>query len=171
MISLPVALNRRMSEIENVNWSAVAVRAFQKELGRLAQDKKEKNMEDVIERLRASKLDRENQFFKDGFKAGQNWAKNAAQVAELERLSDERDFPELYGDWEERWTGGGNFSSGQLLADLLLGEDDPMVAQMDTKLMEILGVHNWEDLGRNGHFMRGFAEGALDIWNAVKDHI
>ena len=86
MVSLPAELNRRMAQTDGVNWSAIAVRAWEQEFGRLAEQKKEKDVTDIVDRLRASKRQSESEFYKDGFECGQQWAKGTAEAVELERI-------------------------------------------------------------------------------------
>ena len=55
-ISIPRALKSRMDEVtENVNWSAVAARSFEDKLAEIISRKEIREMEEVVERLRASK--------------------------------------------------------------------------------------------------------------------
>src|SRR5262245_47766624 len=90
-ISIPLDLKARMDAAgEQVNWSAVAARAFEEKLAELASRKsaKERTMADVVQRLRASKLKGQDRRYKAGHDAGERWAKNLASAEELERLAD-----------------------------------------------------------------------------------
>src|SRR5262245_53668368 len=86
MISVPAHLNDRMSKLAEENWSAIACRAFEQRLGELAAQKKEKNMSDVIERLRASRNAGNERMFEKGKEDGYEWARSSASAAELKRL-------------------------------------------------------------------------------------
>ena len=56
-ISVPDNLKDHMDGAEeSVNWSKVASRAFEIELGEIAKRKKVKDMNSVVQRLKASKL-------------------------------------------------------------------------------------------------------------------
>jgi hypothetical protein len=55
-ISISADLKRRIDKAgEDVNWSAIAARAFESKLADIAAKKEKKNMDDVIQRLRASR--------------------------------------------------------------------------------------------------------------------
>src|SRR5262245_57540294 len=86
-ISVPLDLKKRMDAAgAGVNWSAVACRAFEVELAEIAARKKEKTMDDVIQRLRASKLRGASEAHKEGDAAGRKWARDHAEADELQNL-------------------------------------------------------------------------------------
>lgn len=95
-------LKERMDAVrEPVNWSEVAADAFEKKLGEIAQRKKRKTMTDVVQRLRASKLEHESEEEKLGRKAGEEWARDHAAWAELQRsaqMVDDQSWREGVGD-------------------------------------------------------------------------
>ena len=87
-ISLPDELKARMDAVgEPVNWSAEAAKCFERLLGEIAARKKEKDMSDVIARLKASKIENDDEVNAAGFEAGRYWAKNIASYAQLRRAS------------------------------------------------------------------------------------
>ena len=101
-ISIPADLKRQMDKVKSANWSAIAYRAFEVEIGAITQTKEKKTMDDVISRLRASKMANDSELFKEGFAAGSLWAKDFAEASELEHLSafkELRDSEPVY-DWQ-----------------------------------------------------------------------
>src|ERR1035441_5723797 len=107
-ISISDDLKKRMDRIkEPVNWSAVAAQAFELKLGEIAHHRKEKTMEHVIERLRASKIQSGSNAEKQGREVGIGWAKEAAEFNELRRLS-KLDRDQFFN--ESNWNGSSAFS-------------------------------------------------------------
>ncbi|OWY70393.1 hypothetical protein B7486_16525 [cyanobacterium TDX16] len=156
---------------ENVNWSALACRAFEEELGRIAARKESKAMADVVQRLRASAISTASEMSRLGFEAGEAWAKNKAEAAELRRLSDhaERVLSCSQLSASEMFSVGGSaFSPGQQFAMVVLGEDQANRHQAD---------EFWNDVGlggdepNDGDFIGGFTEGALHVWREVENMI
>ena len=83
-ISIPQDIKDQMDTVkEQANWSAVATGAFEEKLGQIAAQKIEKSMEDVIQRLRASKRETETRYTNEGLKAGKEWAINDASWSSL----------------------------------------------------------------------------------------
>jgi hypothetical protein len=68
---------------EAVNWSAVAQRAFREAIAIHLIRKDHTNMENVVERLRASKERFEGRELENGKKVGARWAKTEAEFYEL----------------------------------------------------------------------------------------
>jgi hypothetical protein len=86
-VSVPDSLRERMSALDDkVNWSEVAQTAFERELS--TRNLEISDMEQVIERLRASKVDYEKSENDRGRKAGREWACRFAQYHELKTISD-----------------------------------------------------------------------------------
>jgi hypothetical protein len=173
-ISIPLDLKQRMDATgQGVNWSAVAARAFEDKLAEIAAAKKEKTVDDVIQRLRASKRRADDEQRKDGFEAGEAWAKDEAETDELERL--ERFLARLDGEpsfgRDEFFSDFGQktYSTAEGLYFALHPEDD-----RDRRAAE----HFWEEalgdnveLASNDSFLRGFAEGAVELWQKYKDKL
>ncbi len=90
---------------DDANWSAIACRAFEQELAKINSRKGADAVRDTIERLRASKQKADDESIKEGFAAGQRWAKDAAEAEELERLTDLRQSSE-----QDSWGWEGNFN-------------------------------------------------------------
>jgi hypothetical protein len=174
-ISVPADLKARMDKVmEPVNWSALACRAFEDWLGQIAAKKETKSMSDVVERLRASMRSKESQAYKNGLKAGKHWAEQEAEVGELARLEQWKDSIERepsLPDWETYCTvvdPRQRQGVGATMAEIIAGET-----------LDWTGVRDWweTNLGDDsakvddGTFVRGFVDGALDVWEAVKDEL
>ena len=87
-ISVSDDLKKRMDRVkEPVNWSAIAAEAFELKLGEFARKRERKTMDNVIERLRASKIQRVNVVQRLGSEAGRVWATDVAEYDELERIA------------------------------------------------------------------------------------
>jgi hypothetical protein len=157
-ITVPADLRRRMGAAsEGINWSAVASHAFENKLAEIA-TRKEKDMVEVIERIRKSKAVFENQSLREGMKLGERWATKYAEYAEfgwLEGLFDK--VPELV----KRWT----FAEFAYMLD----------PAFDSTVYKVKAEFDYADqnLGQTDFptFVRGFVQGALGVWNAVKDKL
>src|SRR5260370_8114024 len=74
-ITIPSDLKARMDAIgEEVNWSAVASRAFEARLAEIISKRGAKKMEDVVTRLRASKNKAQDEAKTRGIEAGEERA-------------------------------------------------------------------------------------------------
>lgn len=167
-VSITQDLKRRMDKVaDQVNWSATAAAAFESKLAEIAARKEKKDMTDVVQRLRASKLETANEVYKDGFATGQEWAKDTANAAQLVRL--ERWRTACGADWDTVFEieDHGYNNASRSLAETVA---------------EIEGRHSidefWEtavgdDLTKieDGPFVHGFAEGALAVWDEVKSQL
>ena len=172
-ISVPRELKRRMDKVkEDVNWSALACQAFQEKLAEIAARKEVKAMADVVERLRASKRKSDNEEYQAGHKEGREWAEGHAEAAELERLKALRDQYEREPtyNWEWFFSGEGQsqFSVGQTLYFAI----NP-VAEEDRDYSA--AGEFWESVAStddpDSEFVRGFADGAIDLWIEVQDQL
>jgi hypothetical protein len=171
-ISIPQDLKRRMDKDgPDVNWSAIAATAFEVKLAEIVAKKAKKNMADVIQRLRASKQQGEAQVYQDGFAEGQEWAKDRAEALELQRLERFRESLRNL-EWDLQ------FKTSETDA---YGVSDRFVwmVRPETEGARELCAEFWEqaigevNLNRiqEDDFVRGFAEGALDVWAEVKSEL
>jgi hypothetical protein len=178
-LTLPRELKARMEAVkEPVNWSAVAARAFEAELLDLESKKEVKNMDEVIERLRASKAKATNEDTQAGLKTGRRWAKGQAGVQELERVE------KLIAD-----VGRGYDSLGAYIRDslpIIAGSTD-CYSLSEKVYFQMFPEDNgdrtaaasfWErtlvdNAGKavNPVFLEAFLEGAEEVWDAVKDRL
>ena len=158
------ALKARMSEVceaEDVNWSALACRAFEAKLAEIASRKQEKDMRDVIDRLRASAQQAEGEDHERGFAAGQEWAKSQATAAQLRRLAKAR---EPGTDWyftDESLSPPADV----LFINIILDNLDNRDAQ------DFWSDEVGEDVTITPCFVQGFAEGAMAVWERVVDEL
>jgi len=128
-----------------------------------------KDIAKVVDRLRASKRQQEAAGHAEGFGLGRQWAENKASPVELERLAEARE-----SQSEDEW--GSNFESCSTSEDrygpgyvlfFTMNPDEDNTAAVDFWTNVLFDPHSnkpWE-----GAFVRGFAEGALEVWDEVKD--
>ena len=167
-VSVHPVLKTRMDKVkESVNWSAVACQAFEAKLNEIANQKETRDMSDVIERLRASKQEETSVQYNEGFELGQEWAKGTAGHAELLRLG-EYEKSVSPGKWASLFSGDNqnDYGAGERLYSIIQPNDGDSGAAKwfwDTAIGE--DVELTEDL------VRGFAEGALDVWSEVEDKL
>ncbi len=119
--------------------------------------------ETVIERLRESNKRYDERQYQDGLKAGQRWAMHKADAGELRRL--ERLQGRLENDWDT-W-----FQSDDTRAQSTAGR---FVSEVAPELSAYPGGARefWETAAADEHpedeFVRGFAEGALEVWDEAQ---
>lgn len=172
MISVPRDLKQRMSKVkEEVNWSAIACQAFAGKLAEIASRKELKDMSDVIERLRASTQRASSEEFRAGCEAGQKWAKNRAEAIELQRLEEFQDAleREVTTSWNAFFCDDPHSaSSAYTVAEKLFFVIQPE-CQGDREGADAF----WRKAGDklSPEFLRGFGEGALAVWSAVKGQL
>ena len=156
------SLGERMAAIgDTVNWSRVAAEAFEKKLAEIAMERKGRTMEDVVQRLRASKLESESQEERRARAAGQEWAKHHAEWPELERVA------EMVSDGGWGW-GIPNHS----WSELSLSNINPDLDEEDARekyprfWKENAGTENPSD-----EFVFAFFEGAAEIYDQVQGEV
>jgi hypothetical protein len=170
-ISVPADLKARMDAVEEeINWSAVARQAFETKLAELIRRKAVTDVKTVIQRLRASKKELSDMKYATGFEAGKAWAMTRASVDEFERL--------------KRYKGGFERSSWGWEGSFDLPKDVSDYSPAESVAFAIGGENyngdrtyaadfwNTIDLDMNEPaVIRGFADGALEIWDQVKDEL
>jgi hypothetical protein len=148
---------------EPVNWSAIACQAFEDRLGEIAAKKEMKNMEDVVERLRKSRRESDSEQYRSGRQAGKLWASDwadAVQLKRIERLHDTLRHGLSY-DWDWWFT-----STDQRFVPRSFAEE----IEPDNEYREFWQVISDTDPDNlSDEFVKGVAEGALDVWLEVKD--
>jgi hypothetical protein len=170
-ITVPNELKARMDAIgEDVNWSALACRAFEQKLGEIINRRGVKGMQGVIARLRASKLEHASEAFGDGIAAGKEWAGATAEAVELERL--ERYREDIGSAWDEVFAAGfgGAIGIHERLA-WTARPDDERDREAASRFWEQAIGDNFESLMCDDDFLKGFVDGALEVWDAVKDQL
>ena len=147
-ISMPDQLKVEMDAIGSVNWSALAVEAFQRVV-RKSGKVDAMDAEQVVERLRASYEEVKSAEQEEGHAAGVEWASTTAEADELM--------------WLE---------ANDELAALVLHEwrvsDSPFEDHDNSEFWEIAA--GLEDSPSQA-FIEGFVEGAIAAWNNVKDQV
>jgi hypothetical protein len=134
-------------------------------------ENKEENpeMSGVIERLRASKQESETQEFQAGWDAGRAWAEKYAEVSELKRLEawrDDRSKDECRYEVPQ----GNAFDAAEHLAFALCPGDQSHSGAREFWECAVGDNVPHDDIAQP-EFLRGFVEGALDVWDKVKDQI
>jgi hypothetical protein len=153
-VSVPDGLKERMSALDDrVNWSEVAQAAFEREVSirALSGD----SMDNVIERLRASKAEFEDSERQGGMKDGLAWAKSSASYKDLRALA-QFDTGVFYEEFEMG-----------VMVDKLLGND----VQNEGPLASL-----WSDGTDNlvmpvNAYVEAFVDGAKELWEEVQDKI
>jgi hypothetical protein len=148
-VYVPDDLKKRMDKAgDRVNWSAAAQEAFQHELAKDATRQKGPKMNEVAERLKQSKQQTVKRWHERGFAAGRDWAQRHAEYEQLVELEDFPDFKtatRLLHAWDRE---------ERIVLWALLGL--PVEAQSSTIPDEMV---------------EGFVEGALEVFNEVKDQL
>ena len=169
-IYVPDDLKSRMDKVrEDIVWSQVACEAFELKLGELAKRKKDKKMEDIIQRLRASKIACENEDKNEGREAGKVWAKDRAEAAELRRLeefiakssaNDRDDEPFII-------KGSCAYSGAECFVKAISPDQD-----MDRDAAyDFWEAEGFKDGSPADEYVQGFCDGALGVWVEVKDKL
>lgn len=160
-VSISPELKRRMDRAKDVSWSAVARAAFEAKLAEIASAKKEKTMSDVIDRLRASMRGSQAEDYKRGDTAGRSWACNTASASQLRRLESWRESVPDDDEWNLQFDSdyaGFQQSTWIEFEELIeFGQSDWSAHGFDD--MDSQAVCDW---------IRGFTDGAIDIWREVK---
>lgn len=167
-IYVPDDLKAQIDEVKDeVNWSALACRAFREKVVELLMQRKETlDMEEVIQRLKVSKEKEQSELFKLGYELGQKWASNDAEVGELKKLEDARDPREGWYFDDPRFRQQGSDAERFYFILYPTGEDVHGNTEDDFWGWQ---VDNGEQHGPG--FVRGFAEGAMSIWEQVRGKI
>ena len=167
-ISLSVDLKRRMDKAgAEINWSAVAAQAFEVKLAEIAAKKEKKNMQDVIQRLRGLKAKSPDETYTKGEKLGAAWARDLATPSQLDRLSEAKDLLEVSLGLLPVDSAFGN---AERLAFVFLGKGD-QTRQGAMEFWAALDINVKRDKADSEQFLRGFVDGAREIWDAVKDEV
>lgn len=161
-VSIPTSLKKRMDATDvPVNWSRVAALAFEQKLSEISSKAKLNDMQQVIERLRASRMKSDDQLYTNGVKSGRIWATRYAELVELEKLN-------------EIWNGGDDWQEdkhSRSSASRILEAMNPNKYEADVPLQcEFWSQHGESDYPKY-EYVRGFCDGALEVYNSVKDKL
>ena len=160
-IYIPDELAKRMDRVaDSPSWSQVACEAFKLRLGAIAKQREKLAMQDVIDRLRSSKLESGSADRRRGHEHGREWAKRAAEAIELDRLEagHEVDGSQIVMD------------DGYTFAERIAFKLSPE-RHGDRSFARALWKKFVEDAAPSDEMVTGFIGGALAIWNEVKDQI
>jgi len=170
-ISVPPALKEQMETVEaSVNWSALACRAFEDKLAEIAARKEKKDMSDIVTRLRASKRQAEDTQYKAGAEAGREWVTDTAEADELSNLErwHNRLGQDVHAVFDDlAW--GRAYSSAELVAFAVWPDRDEDRSAAEEFWGQCLGDET--AAADNSQFVRGFVDGALALWDEVKDQL
>lgn len=149
-------LKARMDAVKDPpNWSEIACRAFEAALGEIAAKKERKTMQDVVQRLRASKAKMQSDSESKGAKEGRNWASNKASFEQLKRLADKFEVNDL-GEW-----------SGGLVGCIV--DPDNCSSEQDGYR------YFWKDVSDiepdDSAAVRAFAVAAIEVYEAVAEKL
>jgi hypothetical protein len=156
-IYVPDELKGRMDRVGDRNWSAAAQRAFEiecqlKEIMMGTEDS-------VVARLRASKAKEDEADLEFGRKAGQEWARTAAEYGELRRVAECDYWDQLNED-----------QRADTLACLILDAND--ARDLDQHSVRELWDHLHDRTDApDPAWIEGFVAGAAEIWDEVADKI
>jgi hypothetical protein len=173
-ISIPAKLKRRMDEVtEPINWSALAAEAFQDKLAAIAAQKKEGVMTNVLERLRASKRKSESADYQNGYALGKEWAEQSAEASELQRLEELHDklVDQPQFDWDDYFNEGGSAYSTDERLYFEINPDDDSDRKAADDFWECAAGDALQKAANKSAFLKGFAEGAIDLWLTVKNEL
>ena len=127
--------------------------------------------DDVVDRLRAAGEIAAKEEYEDGENAGRKWAKSTATPKELKRLETYVNSANGNVDWWDvdcpNWCAPFGAADYLVFALRLRDKDDHDAP--NRFWTEALGndTHRIQD----GDFLRGFGEGAIAIWEEVKDRL
>ena len=171
-ISVPDDIEEQIKKAPEVNWSQVATDAFRIKLGEFAQSKKEKEMTDVIARLRGSKTKTDDDNYKSGFQLGQEWAKDTAEYSQLRNLAECRSHHNSNHPYDWDWYLNQEDIRGELAAKIISvpeGEEfhwrDEIQEFWETALSEDQTFRHQPGV------LKGFCDGALDVYDQVVDKL
>jgi hypothetical protein len=164
-ISVPPDAKARMDKfdpVNSVNWSTIAVGAFEQHMAETLKRKGTTTMNEGLERLRASKGKLGVTEFWKGRQAGEAWALRQAEASELANIAEwKASFPG--GEWGGIWEDGDN---GRIYADIFARKVDRenIIRPDDAQAW-------WDEMGYPNmppaEFVHGFADGAVDVWKKV----
>lgn len=129
--------------------------------------------EDVISRLRESKARMEEARLEEAYAAGQRWAEARAEAEELTRLEElEARHPRGHHEWDLIWSTDGNsaYGPGESFVFTIRPETDGERGVVAEFWLEEAGIGDTSLLSIDG-YVRSFVEGALDVWDEVKDQL
>lgn len=157
-ISIPDSLKDRMQSVD-IDWSAVAVAAFEQKLGELAAQKAEEAQTDVLEPLRASPLAAEDDAYDKGVQDGRAWATDHALFVDLKSLNEHLEHNDGHLVLS---TEAADFSPSECLYDIIFGVEGVDSRSDASDFWEAHG--HWEGSRDTIAYLDGFAAGAMAVY-------
>jgi len=187
-ITIPPGLKARIEAAPPENWSAVAARAFEQRLLELESKKEVEGRRDLIARLKAADELDHNEDYEAGRAAGERWAQQEARPRQL------RNIPQLRNLRRSMDESSASLPPGfaGVAQDAALGVGPGVGWHVYFGMLGRRAVTNWAEvkaifaeaeafwrgvLGDDNHriesafFGQGFVDGALAVWDAVKDQL
>jgi len=124
--------------------------------------------------LRASKLGLDTEMFEEGVSRGKEYARNVAEVIDLEIIEvfvrDAVNSPLGWCPeyWHQHQVGF------HTIPQIIFGDKTANTGDFQDWWEAIFRADSFEDVRatvEQPHFLYGFCEGAMEVWNGVKDHI
>ena len=127
--------------------------------------KEHKETSDVVQRLRASKKEADSKWFRTGRAYGEKWARNHASYDELVRAV------EVCEDEDHPWEVGEHdiYSAAEILFFAIDGQEYRDRGGARDFWKETLDDAN--DAQQQPEFLRGFVNGAADLFESIKDEL
>lgn len=159
----------KVSKIAEVNWSAIACRAFLDHVieheSRRERTKK-MDLAKVVERLRSAGAKGESKSEMHGHAAGTFWAQRTAEPGELRRLDREQG--------NDDWRIGANVSNAYTEFERIAFLIDPSIngdREAARAFWDFVDEDCVDDVDDPNAFILGFCHGAMEVWDAAKFHI
>lgn len=184
-LTIPPELRREMEEVgDGVNWSQVASEAFRAKVLAIKSQSGGMGMEDVIARIRAADELVTNEFYKLGKDIGTAWASEGHPKRMYQRLESLRDDPQapdadgigiyhaINGSRAMHWRGAEQqaFEFWELFPwNHYTGWSDDN--NTDHFAHEMMNIDDRGNSNGQSPLARGFIEGALEVWQSVRDKL
>jgi hypothetical protein len=188
-ISVPREVKDQMdAATEKVNWSAIATKAFHGELLALKSERKAKTMDEVISRLKAADDLERKEEYQEGRRVGKEWAKQEARPGQLRHLPQLRNLRRSMDEASSKLPSGfenvardaalgvghgvgfhvylGTLGRGLITT---WGEVKSIADEAKSFWQAVLGEYKHRI--ESADFGQGFVDGALEVWDAVKEKL
>jgi hypothetical protein len=126
-------------------------------------------VKEVIERLRASKAESTIDAKAAGREAGREWASDEATYEELRNLERFRDANAQ--DWDSAFDADGSAYGPEERFAFVIEPNTDGERQAARDIWECILGEGWDHMIRQEGFVAAFADGALEVWDAVKDKV
>jgi len=168
-MTIPWELDAQIRKHPEVNWSAVTRDAIQIKLGELVKESSMTAMDDVVTRLKASVIEEASEDRKHGIEAGKAWARKSAEVRHLRRLDaaqQDHEYDRLF-DLDCYGEQRGAISLWAIMFSPEQGE--PTNDGLYEFWNDLIGAS--DDQQASEEYLMGFVDGAIEVWDSVKDKL